>query len=408
MQISEIAVQIERFIEWLNEYGESSYDHQTCFAGPVGRTAKALYYSKPALGMIAVAPMIMIESYLPRGRVLFWKKQRFPIADAHYAMGFAYLYKQKGEQIYHDRAVHFLEVLKESRAPDYKHYCWGYPFDWVTRNGIIPRNTPLITTTPYAYEAFEAVYQVDHDRQWLEIMHSIAEHCAYDIKDLKVAEDCTTSQYFPGDHQGRVVNASAYRAALLFKAAVQFGDHQYRRIAEQNLNFVLRSQHEDGSWSYAEDGIRDFIDHYHTCFVIKALAKIEKLGCLGAFSHALDKGVGYYVANLFDSRGLPVPFAKAPRFTVYKRELYDYAECINLGSLLKSRYPALDQRMDSTIAEVNSTWQRRGGSFRTRRLHSGWDNLPMHRWGQSQMFRALCLTLLSERTGSSNTGERPM
>ena len=25
------------------------------------------------------------------------------------------------------------------------------------------------------------------------------------------------------------------------------------------------------------DGVRDFIDHYHTCFVMKALAKIHAL-----------------------------------------------------------------------------------------------------------------------------------
>jgi len=43
------------------------------------------------------------------------------------------------------------------------------------------------------------------------------------------------------------------------------------------LNFVLENQNRDGSWSYAVNEGRDFIDHFHTCFVMKALAKIHGL-----------------------------------------------------------------------------------------------------------------------------------
>ena len=52
------------------------------------------------------------------------------------------------------------------------------------------------------------------------------------------------------------------------------------------------------------------------------------------------RGVEYYLTNLFDEDGLPKPFSKAPRLTVYKRELYDCAECINLCLLLRDRFPA--------------------------------------------------------------------
>ena len=55
---------------------------------------------------------------------------------------------------------------------------------------------------------------------------------------------------------------------------------------------------------------------------------------------ALSKGVKYYLENLLSEDGLPKPFSKAPRLTVYKRELYDWAECINLCLLLRDRFPA--------------------------------------------------------------------
>lgn len=384
-----------RFIAWLDRFGETSHDHQSFFAGPVGGGAKALYYRMPLLGTVAVAPMVLFEAFVPTARRVFWRKQRFPIADAHYAMGFALLAQLTGEEKYYDRAVHFLNVLEETRCPGYPHYCWGYPFDWVTRTGVMAAGTPLITTTPYVYEAFSYVHRIDGKERWLEIMHSIAEHAAEDIKDREIAADAATAGYNPFDSTGGVINASAYRAFLLMSAALQFSRDDYRRIAERNLNFVLRSQRPDGSWFYASDEVRDFVDHFHTCFVLKALAKIDSLVGHEGCRQAIQAGVAYYVRHLFDDQGLPKPFSRAPRLTVYRQELYDYAECINLGVLLKGRFPELDERLETTLDDLLNYWQKPDGSFRSRRLLLSWDNVPMHRWAQSQAFRSLCFLLSS-------------
>ena len=80
--------------DWLEAYGETSWDHQSFFAGPIGRTAKSLYYRNRLLGTAAVAPMIFLEAFFPSARRLFHHPIRFPIADAHYAMGFAFFTKQ--------------------------------------------------------------------------------------------------------------------------------------------------------------------------------------------------------------------------------------------------------------------------------------------------------------------------
>jgi hypothetical protein len=384
-----------RFIDWLDSYGETSYDHQSFFAGPVGGGAKALYYRKPKLGTMAVAPIIFCEAFMPSARRLFWRKQRFPIADAHYAMGFALLARLTGEEKYYDRAVHFLTVLEETRCPGYSHSGWGYPFDWVTRTGVMKTGTPLITTTPYVYEAFSYVHKMDYRDRWLEVMSSAAEHAVNDIKDRELSPDAATAGYNPLDSEGGVINASAYRAFLLMSAAVQFGRDDYRRIAERNLNFVLGAQQPDGAWYYSIDGVRDFVDHFHTCFVLKALAKIEQLTGHEGCRKAIKAGTDYYVKHLFDEKGLPKPFSRAPRLTVYRQELYDYAECINLGALLNGQSAELDERVRTTLDDLLNRWQKPDGSFRSRRLLLGWDNVPMHRWAQAQLFRSLCFQLYS-------------
>jgi hypothetical protein len=385
---AEVARRLEHFTRWLDGYGETSWDHQSYFAGRYGGWAKALYYRNKPLGTFAVAPMIFSEALLPAARRLFHKRIRFPIADAHYAMGFAFLHQATGEPGHLDRAAHFLEELKKSRCPGFQEYCWGYPFDWVTRNGVMKQGTPLITSTPYMYEAFLQIHGIAPRAEWTETLASIVRHACTDIKDFPTSERASSCSYNPHD-KGGVVNASAYRAGMLTSASRVFNNEEHWRIAERNLWFVLESQNPDGSWPYARDGVRDFVDHFHTCFVMKALAKIHTLTGHQLTLSALERGVKYYLANLFAEDGLPRPFAVAPRLTVYKRELYDCAESINLCLLLRDRFPELDARLQTVVAGVLKDWIKPDGSFRSRKLMLGWDNVPMHRWAQSQMFRAL-------------------
>jgi hypothetical protein len=390
-----------RFIEWLSQYGETSYDFQSFYASDLARTAKALYYKQPQLGVLAVAPMVFSEAFVPSARSIFWKRQRFPIADAHYAMGFAFLSKLLKDESHYARAVHFLEVLKETRCEGYSHYCWGYPFNWETLRGTIREGTPLITTVPYVYEAFKEVWEIDGSDKWFQIMKSIAEHAFEDYKDFPTSSSASTCSYTPDPEQSvAVVNANAYRAFLLTSAAHDFSEERYWKVAERNLNFVLESQNDEGSWYYAKDGKRNFVDHFHTCFVLKALTKIEVLTSHSGCTEAIKRGVEYYTKNLFDESGLPKPFSSRPRLTVYRRELYDYAESINLAVLLKGRFPKLDDLLSTVLNDVLTVWQKPDGAFRSRRLLLGWDNVPMHRWAQSQLFRSLCF-LMYRNTESS-------
>lgn len=390
-----VIVALARFADWLNSYGEVSYDHQSFYASPMGRSAKALYYHRRLLGTLAVAPIELCEAFFPSARRLFWKPQRFPIADAHYAMGYALLAQvDPSSRLHHERAIHFLEILERTRCLGYKNYCWGYPFDWETRTGTIREGTPLITTVPYAYEAFSYVYAVDGNPRWHAVMRSIAQHAADDYREWEIGPEVASTAYTPGEEDRKgVVNANAYRAFLLLQAAHDFSEERYARIAARNLNFVLESQNPDGSWYYAKDSRSHFVDHFHTCFVLKALAKIEQLTGDDLCSAAIDRGVAYYLRNLFDADGLPLPFAKAPRPTVYRRELYDYAECINLAVLLRGRFSELDAVLSRVTADLFARWQKDDGSFRSRELLIGWDNVPMHRWAQAQLFRSLAFLL---------------
>lgn len=384
---------LNQVVTWLDRFGENSQDLYDFFACPYGQWAKRHYYKGTLTGKALVAPLVLMESFAPGLRSLFWHKTRFPLADAHYAMGFAYFYQATLQPEYLACAKHFLEILIQTRCKGYPDYCWGYPFDWETCRGNSASGTPFITSIPYCYEAFSAVNEIEPSNQYQKILQSIAEHVLNNYPDLKGPKRGYAAAYSPVD-RSMVVNASAYRAFMLTRAAKDFADDRYWQAAERNLDFVLSAQLPDGSWLYSVDGPDKFTDHFHTCFVMKALTKIALLvGHQGCWE-ALERGAQYYLNHLVDTEGLPVPFSRKPRLILYKRELYDYAECINLCLLLRERVSECDRILQATVQDLLSRWQHPDGFFRTRQLLLGWNNVPMHRWGHSVAFRSLCLLFL--------------
>ncbi len=177
---------------------------------------------------------------------------------------------------------------------------------------------------------------------------------------------------------------------MLTNASKLLAIEDYWKIAERNLNFILESQNADGSWFYAMDGVGTYATTTRTCYVMKAIAKIYALTGYEPCKEALSKGIKYYLKNLFDEDGLPKPFSKAPRLTVYKPQFTIAAEyIINLYLLLRDRFPELDRTLEKVVTHILEVWVKRDRSFRSRKLQLGWDNVPMHRWGQSRCFEAL-------------------
>ena len=103
---------------------------------------------------------------------------------------------------------------------------------------------------------------------------------------------------------------------------------------DRNLQFILDSQREDGSWLYAlESPAEAFIDHFHTCFVLKNLHKLNRVLASAAVVRAIEKGWDFYRRALFHDDETPKSFAIEPRTQLARVEMYNFAEAITLGTL---------------------------------------------------------------------------
>ena len=383
-----IACVVADFIRWLDAFGEKSLDQQTFFGISHGSLLESSDYSDPKTGIVTIAPVIFCEAFAPWARRWFYRPARFPVADAYYAVGFAFLYEATQNRAFIGKAIRFLERLEETRCRDFKEYCWGYLPDKAAGKEAAKRQIPLITATAYAWEAFLKLYQLDQDDKWLTILESIARHAVSDIKDFHTSQRGSSCSYAISQGSA-VINVAANRAFLLTSAARFFSSDEYWKIAERNLNFVLENQNSDGSWYYSVHGATKLVGHYQTCLLMKALAKIQALTGHLDCVEALSKGVNYYLANLLAPDGLPRPFSKPATFALYQAELCDGAECIDLCLLLRGRFPTLDKTLTTLLGSILRNWVKPDGSFRSGRRSLGWDNIPMHGWGQSQIFRGL-------------------
>jgi hypothetical protein len=482
---------IEKFLSWLRDYGYYSYDHFDFWGSGLGVVAKRAWHSPPTAApgvsrptsndhqqrarratksfdqtfskvwppagppeatnqskakKILAAPLVLslqlLESFFPRSRILFAKKRRFAIGDAHFVQGFVNLYHYYRDPVYRDKAEEILPEIRSSATTTPSGIGWGYPYTWVTGRAIYPSGTPFITVTPYCFDAFLAMYDITGEKKYLDTAKSITRFAANDLNETIISDDETAVSYSPIDNS-QVINASAYRAALLLKGFKLFGIMEYKEKAVKNINFVLNQQQADGSWYYAVN--ERFIDHFHTCFVLKNLYKAYMILKDEKILKAVKKGYGYYREFLFRKDHTPIHFSKRgwhpqpihgqPDAVLFgtssqkfadkikfhqvllksinhkfrKIEMYDYAEGIALGPLLN---PDIDGALDFSrqlAQHFIDTFQLKKGYFVTRvtSLNSR-NKVPYLRWPQAQLFNALTTLLLtySHRKEKKNVNTR--
>lgn len=413
-----------KFAAWLDHSGYASYDPYDVWGSRYGRFARRRYYEKHTAGVIMTAPLVLMEIVCPGLRGLFVKKDRFPTAEAQLVLAFLNLYeatqhaqgtnsspagkeRQKlptGSWL--AKAESLAEELLAQSVPGYSGPCWGYPFDWQNVNGLMPKGTPHITATPYCYEAVTKLFDVTGKDRYLEVARSIAAFAFQDLNDTPTGKDSAASSYTPHDH-GKVVNASAYRAFLLFDAARRFQCDAFRTKAWKNLQFILESQQADGSWLYAMDNPAEaFIDNFHTCFVLKNLYKINVHLGDADVRQAIQRGYEWYRKALFDERDNPKSFAIAPRLQIVRLEMYNVAEAITLGVLLRNDIPGALALAETLAARLTRRYALPAGYWVTRVYLGGIKHtLPFLRWPQAQLFLALTNLLVVAQAGANAPGK---
>ncbi|HKO63040.1 MAG TPA: hypothetical protein VJV03_17905 [Pyrinomonadaceae bacterium] len=196
--------------------------------------------------------------------------------------------------------------LLQLKIKGYRGAAWGYNFDWQSRNFFAPRSTPTIVPTAFAARSFVEAFDAFHEPQYLETAQSV---CDFILKDLRRTVDAGDEICFSysSNDDTQIFNASLLAAETLAAVGSRTGETSYCDFAVRAARFVIRRQGNDGSWMYGAGEKQQWIDNFHTAYVLSSLFRIGKL-CETrdvGIQKAVSDGYDFWRKSFFLADGWP-------------------------------------------------------------------------------------------------------
>ena len=296
------------------------------------------------------------------------------------------------------KARPLLDDLLSMRLEGWSGAAWGYNFDWQSRVFFAPRGTPTIVPTAFAARALIEAAHAFNDDTYLAIART---GCDFILRDLGRSYETDTEvcfSYSPGADT-QIYNASLLAAEVLAGVSRLTGERELCDWALRATRYVVRRQREDGSWTYGEQTNQEWVDNFHTAFLLSSLVRIINY-CDGtkepSFQESLKRGYDFWRTSFFLADGWP----KYYHDRLYPADAHAAATAIvALADLRDLNAGALAQ------AEKIASWSIENlrdpsGYFYYQRRRFYTVRTPFMRWSESWMVYALA-RLLEEKDAHS-------
>ncbi len=289
--------------------------------------------------------------------------------------------------------------LLNNPSKGFKHYCWGYNFDWASSVKVLKAYSPTIVVSGFIAKAIIEYYQTFHDDKALEVLKSIGNF---------IREELPIST----DHSGICFSYSTietdccYNASMLGSELFAFlfsvtKDEVYKKLAVDSTNFVVDKQKADGKWDYSIDlktgKERTQID-FHQGYVIDSLANVIKYipESKSEFESTLNKGLQYYRTQFLENGQ---SYYRVP--AKWPVDIHNQAQGIvtfsRLAHLNEDYLTIAQQIADYTIKNIRSS----KGYFYYKKYPWIAIKTPFMRWSQAWMFLALAEIIMKIETNNS-------
>lgn len=381
-------------LNWLERNNYSSFDHYDFWSSRLGVWSKSLFNRKKLFGIPFVAFIFILDVYFPHLRKFLAQKARSAEAIPRIAMGYFRLYQMTGDSIYLDRGCDLLGWLSQHASKTERGLGWGLHFNWQSGE-FLPKGTPCITLTAYSTEAFLEGYRLTQSEAYLETALKTSDFVAHDL-NRKTENQETAVSYTPRD-QNYVINANSYAARILVDTLKYENDHERKELAESIINYILAQQNPDGSWFYFDRNDvperKNFIDSFHTCFVLENLFLIWKWNKNESLKRSIDRGYNFFVDHFIASDFSVRYYQYYPYPTGIKVDIRGCAETIHCLALLSEIYPKAMDMAKKICKWTIVNMQDRSGFFYFRIYRTHKHKMSYMRWGQAPMFNALTYLL---------------
>jgi hypothetical protein len=285
-----------------------------------------------------------------------------------------------------DRARELVRWLDQAADRSQPGAGWGYPFPWANRDFMAPAGTPSSVATAFVGHALLDAA----DRLGLHEARSLAAEAGpfltTALQRIPGPGDTFCFSYTPLDRRP-VHNASLLAASLL----ARLGSPEDVHVVHGALEFTLRAQRHDGAWPYGVGRRNQWVDSFHTGYILLALNGIGRdlegagLGTVRErIEAAVARGVAYWRASFF--QGPAVGTHPGEKFPV---DTHAVAQAILTFLGLRHRIPdGLEEAR--RLAGWALAEMRDPEGYYHYKHHGRWRNrVPYMRWVQSWMLVAL-------------------
>lgn len=291
------------------------------------------------------------------------------------------------------RLVETLRALEALRCRGFEEPCWSYHFDVQTRVFFYATGSPNTIATAFAGLALLDAHETTGEARLLELATGTGD---FFLRHVPQTEDGDGAFFGYLVHDRTPIhNANTLVCALLARLARHTGREDMRTAAESGLRWTIGHQRSDGSWPYGEQPHLDWVDNFHTGYVLDSLLYSASAGVEVDGGVALERGLAFYRRALFLEDGTP----KYMPDSVYPIDAQCVAQAIQTMALADSRDPSYGAFAWRVFDFTRERMQRRDGSYLFQRRRRWANTAPHIRWMAAPMLQAL--TLLQRVTEAS-------
>lgn len=292
-----------------------------------------------------------------------------------------YLLKSDDEDLNKIRLL--IEEIFSLRSSGYSGSCWGYNFDWQARAFFQPKGTPTVVATSFVANALLDAYDILKDESLLKEARSA---CDFILNDLHKTYDESGNfcfSYSPLD-KTQVFNASVLGSRLLSRVYSHTKEAVLKIEAQKSIAFCVSFQREDGAWPYGTLSYHQWVDNFHTGYMIECISEYQKYTADYQYETVISKSLDYYLNSFFEESGIPKYYDKKR----YPIDIHGPAQLLvtlsRVGKLQENRQ--LVERVLEWVHE--NMWDKQGFYYYQKR--KWWTSkIPYMRWAQAWMFYAL-------------------
>jgi hypothetical protein len=287
-----------------------------------------------------------------------------------------------------DGAIELADRLLAKTVVSAEGAGWGYDFDVQTRWGFYRRGEANAVVTAFAMEALSDVAAARGESRFAKAAGDAA---AFAYDRLLVDGSAPYFAYYVGSRT-RIHNASALIAAAILRSTSS--DDRASASAVAALDAVADAQRPDGSWPYGEEPGLEWVDGFHTAYVLTALVEAARVLGNARWQDSVVRGLDYYLEALIDRDGAPRATARA-RYPIDIHAASSAITCFcRLSDLDPRALPTAGRIMRWTLTHM----QRDDGRFAFQRHATRRDSTPYVRWNDAHMLLALGEYLTTTQT----------